>query len=372
MRIAVVNLTAGGFSGGYVRYLANILPSLTRDARVDSLDVYLPADKTGLVSDHPGQVRGWPRGSAAATRAWITSSLARDEPEVIFVPTARYLSTDIPIVTMVRNMEPLVAPISPLSPFEVAKNLLRRTAAHQACRRATRCIAVSEYVADYLRRHVEGARVDVVHHGAAPLPPPAPPHSAVGERFLFTAGSIRPARNLEDIIDAFALLDGPESRDLRLVIGGSSGSATKWYERSMRRRASAAGVEDRVRWVGQLSDAQMAWCYANCAAFVMTSRIEACPNTVLESMISKTPSISIELAPMTELYGDAALYYQPGHPGSLRTQLQRILTDRGLQETLGAATFKRAHRFTWERTATLTVDVLEQSIRQRGDAEKRA
>lgn len=330
---------------------------------MDSLNVYLPADKAGLIADGVVDVQGWRTGSPSTTRSWLARALSRATPDVIFIPTSRYLSAGIPTVTMVRNMEPLVAPFSPRSPLEVAKNLLRRRATHQTCRRATRCIAVSEHVAAYLRGRI-GRDFDVVHHGVGRLATPAPPQVPIQQPFLFTAGSLRPARNLEDIIDGFALLHARGSAHVTLVIAGSSTRATRWYEDSMRRRAFSAGIGERICWVGELTESEMAWCYANATAFVMTSRIEACPNTVLESMISKTPSISIELPPMTELYGENALYYPAGDPAALVGQIEHLVADASVQDVLGGAASIRAERcFKWERTARLTIDVLERSVR---------
>jgi hypothetical protein len=37
MRLAVVNLTGGGFSGGYKKYLENMLPRLAEHSEVEAL-----------------------------------------------------------------------------------------------------------------------------------------------------------------------------------------------------------------------------------------------------------------------------------------------------------------------------------------------
>ena len=42
MHVAIVNITAGGISGGYRKYLQKIVPLLGRDQRVTSLDVFVP------------------------------------------------------------------------------------------------------------------------------------------------------------------------------------------------------------------------------------------------------------------------------------------------------------------------------------------
>ena len=45
MRIAIINLTGGGMSGGYRKYVRNILLLIQSDNRVTSLDVFIPTQE---------------------------------------------------------------------------------------------------------------------------------------------------------------------------------------------------------------------------------------------------------------------------------------------------------------------------------------
>jgi glycosyltransferase involved in cell wall biosynthesis len=93
----------------------------------------------------------------------------------------------------------------------------------------------------------------------------------------------------------------------------------------------------------------------------MTSRVEACPNTLLEAMSHGCFCISTTSAPMPEFLGEAALYYSPGSGVALAGQLSQLST----LSTGDIARFRdgaraRAQEFTWERTAERTVSVLEE------------
>jgi len=73
LRLAVVNLTAGGLSGGYQKYLQHLLPLLVRDTRLEQVDVFLPPQA--------GRSRGLVVGVAAgagdpslATARWIATT----------------------------------------------------------------------------------------------------------------------------------------------------------------------------------------------------------------------------------------------------------------------------------------------------------
>jgi glycosyltransferase involved in cell wall biosynthesis len=294
----------------------------------------------------------------------------------VLIPTARHLNFgDVPVAVMVRNMEPLVIPFATSSIMDAVRNLGRRHVARRACDAAERVFAVSEYVRDFLttRWHMSPSRIGLVYHGVdAPLATSkleAPPSVAsIGAQpFLFTAGSLRPARGLEDVIIAFSQLASP--RRHRLVIAGEV-TGSRAYLAKVRRLAGRSGIADEIIWAGQLSPGQMAWCYSRCAAFVMSSRVEACPNTALEAMAHGVTIVSTRNAPMPEFFGDAALYYPAGDASVLASRLAEALSqpdDR--REAVAALARKRVSEFTWQRTAESTVQELRACIEHRvGDS----
>jgi len=143
VRVALVNVTNGGLSGGAVKYLRRLLPLLRSHPDVAELHAFVPPGTSHIIglaepalTWHPYDVYGGFRG--------LRARLQRLRPDVLFIPTARWLDCgSLPTVVMVRNMEPLTKPIGDNSPGEALRNLGRAYAARRACRRATRVIAVS-------------------------------------------------------------------------------------------------------------------------------------------------------------------------------------------------------------------------------------
>jgi glycosyltransferase involved in cell wall biosynthesis len=265
---------------------------------------------------------------------------------------------------MVRNMEPLERPFGGNTLAAGLRNLARAWTARRACRRATRVIAVSQHVADFLARRwgLDPRRVGVVYHGVDPAPRPLQSDrpealaSVEAGGFLFAAGSIRPARGLEDAIQALGRLGAGTPP---LVIAGKPDADSLPYARRLRRLAEREGVAGRVVWVGGLDRAGMDWAYAHCACFVMTSRCEACPNTVLEAMSHGCFSISVERPPMTELFADTARYYHEADIGGLAQRLaQRLALVRGRAQPEEQA-LRRAREYTWRLSAERTRGQLE-------------
>lgn len=369
MRLAIVNLTRGGLSGGYAKYLRRLVPLLAETSGIDSLDVFVPAAAGQRFRDAAWTPRVWPADDGRRGFPQLKRELREQRPDVVFIPTAAWLDVaGTPVVAMVRNMEPLEVPFGGNPWSEAVRNLARRFAARRACRRATRVIAVSTHVRDYLTARwalppdkigVVCHGVDVPHTDRVPVQPAAI-GPALNRPFVFAAGSLRPARGLDDLIEALPLLGG--STAPAAVVAGAVDAGMNRYHERLRRRARDLGVADRIVWVGALGEAEMRWCYEACAAFVMTSRAEACPNIALEAMSYGCACVSVNRQPMPEMFGAAAAYYSLGDPASLARTLGGVLASPVGREDLKTAATARARAFNWRTTAQRTVAELRAAL----------
>jgi glycosyltransferase involved in cell wall biosynthesis len=364
MKIAVVILTRGDMSGGARKYLRRLVPLLCEQSGVECVDVFVPPQAAG------NGERTWPENDELRGYPVLRKTIGSLRPDVLFIPTARMLRVPgVPVVTMVRNMEPLEVPFGGNTWMEGMRNVARAAAARSACRRSDRVIAVSRHVRDFLlnRWRIPEARIGIVYHGIDDpsdevVKAPVALRTMEGKRFLFAAGSIRPARGLEDVISALA---GTPS-DVMLVIAGAVDRGAESYVRRIRALAENTGLESRIVWAGQLDASGMAWCFRRATLFVMTSRAEACPNTVLEAMAHGVVSVSTDHAPMPEFFGDGALYYRERDAADLGRRIRQALDAPDQeQKRIRDQARARARLFTWESTARDTIAVLRRAIEHR-------
>ena len=358
MNIAVVNLTSGGMSGGYAKYLRELLPRLRAHRDVSRIDVFMPPGREQTVEP---VAHTWPSDDAKRAFATLRESIDRIAPDVVFIPTTRFVETGRPTVVMVRNMEPLTEPFHGHTLTEAARNAARRWATKQACRKATRVIAVSQHVRDFITTqwHVPTERIGLVYHGvdAAPAQPARRPLRLppMDGRWVLTAGSIRPARGLIDAILAWPDVEP----DVTLAIAGEPDPPTVRHARLLRRRAEHLGVGKRILWLGRLSPEEMAWCYGHCDAFLTTTRAEACPNTGLEAMSHGCSIVSTSVDPMPEFFADVARFYPPGDTRGLVAAIGNALAEPAADRAARARRARaRTDLYTWERTAERTVQEL--------------
>jgi glycosyltransferase involved in cell wall biosynthesis len=364
MRVAIVNPTNGGLSGGYRKYLVELVPRLATDPRVEALATWVPPQLRGELAAELADARTWPEGDHRLGFRALRRDVRAWDPDVLFVPTARWIdAVDVPTVVMVRNMEPFVVPPGMNEPIAALKNVARLRAARRACERATRVIAVSEHVREVItaRWRLPAYKVATVYHGVdAPRASRAPTALAAldGAPFLLTAGSIRPARGLEDLIGALGALRA-RGRRVPIVVAGAADPDARRYAVEMRALADRLGVADDVTWAGHLSAPELAWGFARCAAFVMTSRAEACPNTALEAMAHGAVCVSTDGPPMPEFFADGAVYYRRGDAASLATRLEELRAASSAElDALRHRARTRAADFPWSVAARRTVDEL--------------
>ena len=364
MHAAIVNLTSGGLSGGYKKYLQQLLPLLHASPLISQLDVFSPRSAEFTGADTQGYWT-WPESDGMTGYKQLRLELARRRPDVVFFPSARLVRLTQPSVVMVRNMEPLVAPFAGNSVRDGLKNIGRRIVARWSCLQATRVIAVSDFVRDFLvdNWRLSANKIGIVPHG---VEPPLEPNlwdkpnalTLPDDRpWIFAAGSIRPARGLEDVVGALNF--NTSGTRLRLVIAGAASGDGEAYRKKLERTITQAGYTDDVVWTGPLSQREMAWCYANCSVFAMTSRVEACPNTALEALAYGAACIATTRRPMPETFADATLYYEAGDSRMLARQIARVL-QMGRQErgALRRKALARAADFTWPKTAAATIQQL--------------
>jgi len=364
MKVVMANLTNGGLSGGYRNYLQKLISLLYANNNITHIDIFVPPQTKNVVGLESYSLLSWPVKDHKKGFPWVKAKIKELAPDVVLVPTAQWIDCDkTPVVTMIRNMEPLTVPFGGNPWKEVVKNIGRAYIAKRACKKSTRVIAVSKHVKDFLHKRwgIELGKIATVYHGIETpnmletMPVPSCLKNEEKGQFLFTAGSIRPARGLNDIIHVLGILH-TKGLNQRLVIAGGVDPGMEKYKHKLEKMSDKLGIASQIIWAGSLSSPEMSWCYRNCSIFIMISRAEACPNIALEAMAHGCVCISTETSPMPEFFKDAAVYYPPKNGQALAEVIQTVLTwDNNQRKTMSEKARKRAGEFSWDVCAEKTV-----------------
>ena len=353
----MLNLTAGGLSGGYKKYAQRLVPLLQASSEISELIVVMPPGYERLAgTDY--EAWSWKAGEHWRNYPALQSRVRAWKPDVILIPTARYLDCGAPVVSMVRNMEPMLPATFQEGVRAWAKNRAGAHIARRAAQKSERVIAVSEFVRDFLVRdwQLDANRVSVVYHGVD-VAKPVELHDAIRELdnapFVFAAGSLLPYRGLEDAVAALPRI----SPEIRLIVAGAGSAA---YQARISARADELGVRNRLVWLGHVNDQVMTAAFQRCLAFIMSSRVEACPNTALEAMAAGAVCISTTLPPMPEFFANHALYYTATNASQLAQQIESVSNMHSDELALRHAdVVLRAREFEWARTARDTIHQLK-------------
>jgi len=166
-------------------------------------------------------------------------------------------------------------------------------------------------------------------------------------RFVLFAGNVKPHKNLERLIRAFARVRCQEgNEDLRLVVIGDDVSRYA----SLRRTADEAGVRQEVRFFGFVPHETLAALYRMATVFAFPSLYEGFGLPPLEAMACGTPVVTSRISSLPEVVGDGALLVDPYNEDDIAQGIARVLDDEDLRARLVERGLERAASYSWARS----------------------
>ena len=172
---------------------------------------------------------------------------------------------------------------------------------------------------------------------------------------LISVGRLVEKKGFDVLVDAVATLV-ERGLDLGLAIAGESGEA----EAGLRERITAAGLDERVEFLGTLGQAELFAEYRRSDAFALACRItddgdrDGIPNVLMEAMAAGLPVVSTGISGIPELIEDGVngLLVPSEDAASLADAIWRLVKDPALSERVAAAGAETiATRFDGERLA---------------------
>ncbi len=226
-------------------------------------------------------------------------------------------------------------------------------------------IAISEHTARDLKKvtNVTDSKIVVIPHGAETIAlnikSRRPKNIPKEARFVFYVGGADPRKQLPLLVEQFSTLT-KEHPTLLLVIAGKEATNLQVPQ--------AVLLQDKIRdlkltknviLTGYVSDEELAYLYEHSIAFVLASSYEGFGMPVLEAFQAGCPVVAYNNSSIPEVAGDAALLIDENK--SLAPAINRLVNERKLRDTLIKKGRSRALKFTWERTARETLNVLREA-----------
>lgn len=373
-------------SGGIGRYAVELTKALVAlQSESSGLSYVLfpgrgqPAWMETVLAEHANTCLGirrwrWPRAGIPARVARAALLIARRSRAlgVDVLHCMDFLDTPLGAVGRTR----IVATVHDISPILYPETFTRRHAlffgalARTLARRADRLITVSHAAAGEIIEWdgTLSEKLSVVHLGVSDVFRPAEPRIVDEVRtryqlpaeYLVCLATVQPRKNLERLVDAYALLIGRDALVPPLVVAGRLG----WLYGPILRAVAERRLQAHVRLLGFVPDEHLPALLTGAKAFVFPSIHEGFGLPVLEAMACGTPVVTSNCSSLPEIAGDAAVLVDPRDVESIAHGIQRILTDAALAADLMQRGFRRAATFTWTRAAQRTLDVYRACVGQ--------
>jgi glycosyltransferase involved in cell wall biosynthesis len=190
----------------------------------------------------------------------------------------------------------------------------------------------------------------------------------VADDFLLYVGTVEPRKNLLALVRAFDALLRETSLRPQLVIAGRRG----WLSDELFALVERTNLRERILFTGYVTDEELRSLYSSCRLCAYPSLYEGFGLPPLEAMACGAAVLTSSIPVIEETCAGAARLVSPHDQQALTRALAELLADTAARARLSEAGRARAARYTWERTARLTLKVYEEVLREWREARRAA
>jgi glycosyltransferase involved in cell wall biosynthesis len=163
--------------------------------------------------------------------------------------------------------------------------------------------------------------------------------------FVLSVGTLEPRKNHLGLIKALYTVQ--KSKPAMLALAGGQG----WLYEETRRVVTELKLENKVRFLGRVTEPELLALYSLADVFAFPSFFEGFGMPPLEAMACGTPVITSNTSSLPEVAGDAAMLVDPHDTDAIANAIVRVLEDEQLREELRRRGYLQAQRYSWPRAA---------------------
>ena len=281
-------------------------------------------------------------GQGRSQRTWhqikIDTLAHKQHYDLVFYPAGSEvipLFQHVPGIAVVNNV------LSDL--FKTSRNPFLKFAHVTALKRADAIIASSQYIRkDLVALGIKADKIEVIHHGID--------HSHFYPHTEFEDDTVP--------IKPFSLFKKKTSLPHRLALAGDEGD----YSEEVHKAAAESEFASDIFITGYFPHEHLPELYSCADACIFPSVTEGVGLPVIEAMASGIPVACAKAGSLPEIAGDCAYYFNPDDVEETAAAINTVVTDAKVRERLLKGGFEWTKRFSWEKTAARTVEVIRKII----------
>lgn len=200
------------------------------------------------------------------------------------------------------------------------------------------------------------------------------------KKYLIYVGNVYPYKNVEKLLEMMekirrqtTCLAGRQAdnrqqkkNDKLLTVDSELSlaivcSRSVFYER-LQKRIQEMKLENQVKMLGYVPDEELVVLYHNALAFLTASLAEGFGLTGLEAMAAGCPVICSNQSSLPEVYGQAALYFDPNNINEIIKQISRI-QDSEFRIQIIRKGEKQVQKYSWQKMARKILRIYEEILK---------
>ena len=223
--------------------------------------------------------------------------------------------------------------------------------------KAERIIAISENTKKDLIDfyNIQSDKIDVIYHGYSSqtgLQEPIRNFKIKKNNYILYVGSRKEYKNFDKFLEACA----PLTKDIEIVCagGGRFSSAEK-------EKIAKLKIENHV-FQHDVNTSELNFLYQHAIVFVYPSLYEGFGMPILEAFANGCLVALSNIHVFTEIAASAATYFDPNNIESIRAAILKIVNSPERREVLEKQGAQRLQNFSWEATATKTIETYRNAL----------
>jgi len=177
------------------------------------------------------------------------------------------------------------------------------------------------------------------------------------EYFLYV-GACHPRKNISRLLLAFDQVKNEINSDIKLLIVGRKA----WQNEDMKNTYESMQFKSEVIFTGHLAEHEIRKVTASAFALCYVSLYEGFGLPILEAFSSETPVITSNISSMPEIASKAALLVNPTDIHEIKNAMLKYISDENLRKNNIENGKKRAEEFSWDKSAAMVWEEIEQLL----------
>jgi glycosyltransferase involved in cell wall biosynthesis len=178
---------------------------------------------------------------------------------------------------------------------------------------------------------------------------------SIVDDYVLYIGTLKPSKNIESLVEAFSRIKNKELR-IKLVIAGKKG----WLYQSIYEKVEKLGLNDNVVFTDFIPEEDKPGLIKGAKVFVLPSFWEGFGLDALNAMACGVPVVASGVGSLPEVVGGAGVLVDPNSIDSIAKGVGSVLSMGKLEyNSLVEKGLAQAKKFSWEKTARQTLEVIE-------------